>query len=86
MGEEMLKEFIKSCLDIAKEEYFETDHHGHGGEEAKDAEWNNLLKNMDRDFYNEWISPVIEHEDLELWYVADKFMLYMAVKDVIEEM
>lgn len=82
----MLKEFIKNCLDIAKEEYFNTDHHTYGGQAGKDVEWDTLLKNMNMDFYLEWISPVIEHEDLELWYVADKFMLYMLTKDVIEEM
>ena len=79
----MLKEFIKKCLDIAKEEYFETDHHGHGSEEAKDAEWENLLKHMDRDFYDEWIDPVIYQEDKELWDCSNKFMLYMAVRDVV---
>ena len=79
----MLKEFIKNCLDIAKEEYFETDHHGHGSEEAKDAEWNNILKHMDRDFYDEWIDPVIYHEDEDFWFLADKFRLYMNVKEFV---
>ena len=80
----MLKEFIKKCLDIAKEEYFNTDHHGHGSEEAKDAEWNNMLKHMDRDFYDEWIDPVFYEEDKLLWDCTNKFMLYMAVKEVME--
>lgn len=79
----MLKEFIKKCLDIAKEEYFETDHHYYGGDEAKDTEWNNLLKNMNRDFYEEWIDPVICYEDKDLWDCSNKFMLYMAVRDVV---
>lgn len=81
----MIKDFIKECLKEAKEEYFNTDHHYYAGQEGKDAEWNNLLKNMDRDFYNEWISPVIDEKDPYLWSVADKFMLYMLTKDVIEE-
>ena len=81
----MIKDFIKECLEQAKEEYFNTDHHFHGDENAKDAEWNNLLKNMDRDFYNEWIDPVIDEKDPDLWSVSDKFMLYMLTKDVIEE-
>lgn len=79
----MLKEFIKNCLDIAKEEYFETDHHGHGSEEAKDAEWNNILKHMDRDFYDEWIDPIIYYEDKDFWFLADKFRLYMNVKEFV---
>ena len=81
----MIKEFIKECLKEAKEEYFNTDHHYYAGKEGKDAEWNNMLKNMDRDFYNEWIDPVIDEKDHDLWIVADKFMLYMLTKDVIEE-
>lgn len=82
----MIKEFIKECLEEAKKEYFETDHHNHGSEEAKDAEWNDLLKHMDRDFYEEWIDPVIMESDKDLWEVSDKFMLYMLTKDVIESM
>lgn len=82
----MIKDFIKECLEQAKEEYFNTDHHFHGDENAKDAEWDNLLKNMDRDFFDEWISNVIYEKDQDLWYIADKFMLYMLTKDVIEEM
>lgn len=81
----MIKDFIKECLKEAKEEYFNTDHHYYGGEEAKEAEWTNLLKRMGRDFYNEWIDPVIDEKDPDLWSVADKFMLYMLTKDVIEE-
>ena len=82
----MIKDFIKECLKEAKEEYFNTDHHYYAGQEGKDAEWNNLLKNMDRDFYNEWIDPVIYKKDHALWGVADNFMMYMLTKDVIEEM
>lgn len=81
----MIKNVIRECLENAKEEYFNTDHHNHGSDDAKDAEWNNLLKHMDRDFYEEWIDPVIMEEDKDLWEVADKFMLYMLVKEVIEE-
>ena len=82
----MIKDFIKECLEQAKEEYFNTDHHFHGNEEAKDAEWTNLLKRIDRDFYDEWIDPVIEQEDKDLWDCSNKFMLYMLTKEVIEEM
>lgn len=82
----MIKEFIKECLKEAKEQYFKTDHHYYAGQNGKDAEWKNLLKNMDRDFYNEWIDPVIYEKDHPLWGVADNFMLYMLTKDVIEEM
>lgn len=82
----MIKDFIKECLGQAKEEYFETDHHNYGSEEAKDAEWNNLLKHMDRDFYEEWIDPVINREDEDFWFVSDNFRLYMLTKDVIEGM
>ncbi len=82
----MIKDFIKECLEQAKEEYFNTDHRFHGDENAKDAEWTNLLKRMDRDFYDEWIDPVIEQEDKELWDCSNKFMLYMLTKEVIEEM
>lgn len=78
----MFKEFLKQCLDIAKEEYFETDHHGYTD---KDEEWNTLIKNMNRDFFDEWISDIIFEQDDELWYACDKFMLYMAVKTVAEE-
>jgi hypothetical protein len=79
----MLKEFLKECLDVAKEEYFNTDHHHHIDE---DSEWKDMLKRMDRDFFDEWISPVIDKKDNDLWYACDKFMLYMLTKDVIEEM
>lgn len=82
----MIKDFIKECLEQSKEEYFKTDHHYYAGQAGKDAEWNNLLKNMDRDFFDEWISPVIDEKDTDLWSVSDKFMLYMLTKDVIEEM
>lgn len=82
----MIKDFIKECLNEAKEEYFNEDHHYYAGQSGKDAEWDNMLKNMDRDFYNEWIDPVISEKDNDLWSVADKFMLYMLTKDVIEEM
>lgn len=82
----MIKEFIKECLKEAKEEYFNTGHHYYGGEEGKDAEWTNLLKRGGRDFYNDWIDPVISKKDSDLWYACDKFMLYMLTKDVIEEM
>ena len=82
----MIKEFISDCLEKAKKEYFETDHHHYGSENAKDVEWVNLLKTMDRDFYEEWIEPVIEQEDKDLWDCSNKFMLYMLTKDVIEEM
>ena len=81
----MIKDFIKECLNEAKEEYFNTDHHFHGDENAKDAEWNNLLKRMDSDFFDEWINPVIYEKDQDLWSVADNFMLYMLTKDLIEE-
>lgn len=81
----MIKDFIKECLEQAKEEYFNTDHHYYAGQAGKDAEWDNLLKNMDRDFYDEWIDPVIDEKDPDLWSVSDKFMLYMLTKDVIEE-
>ena len=79
----MIKDFIKECLEQAKEEYFRIDHHYYAGQPGKDAEWDNLLKNMDRDFYNEWIDPVIDEKDPDLWSVSDKFLL---TKDVIEEM
>lgn len=82
----MIKDFIKECLNESKEEYFKTDHHFYSDENSKDAEWNNLLKNMERDFFDEWISNVIYNKDQDLWYIADKFMLYMLTKDVIEEM
>lgn len=81
----MIKDFIKECLEQAKEEYFKTDHHFHGNEEAKDAEWTNLLKRMDRDFFDEWIDPVIEKEDKDLWDCSNKFMLYMLTKEVVGE-
>ena len=81
----MLKDFIKECLEEAKKEYFNTDHHSYGCQDAKDTEWDNLLKHMDRDFYEEWIDPVIMANDKDLWDVADKFMLYMLTKDVVEE-
>lgn len=81
----MLKEFIRECLKKAKEEYFNSSHEYYAGQTFRDAEWNNLLKNMDRDFYIEWIDPIIEKEDEDLWYTADSFMLYMVVKKVVEE-
>ena len=81
----MIRDFIKECLEQAKEEYFNTDHHYHAGKDGKDAEWDNMLKNMDRDFYNEWIDPVIDEKDPDLWDCSNKFMLYMLTKDVIEE-
>ena len=81
----MIKDFIKECLNQAKEAYFNEDHHYYAGQAGKDADWDNMLKNMDRDFYNEWIDPVIYEKDRDLWYACDKFMLYMLTKDVIEE-
>lgn len=81
----MLKDFLAECLEKAKEEYFKTDHHYYEGQNGKDYEWNNLLKKMDRDFYNEWIDPVIDEKDPDLWSVSDKFMMYMLTKEVIEE-
>lgn len=80
----MIKDFVSNCLKQAKEEYFNTDHHYYAGQNGKDAEWDNLLKNMDRDFYEEWIEPVIYKKDIDLWSVCDKFMLYMLAKEIIE--
>lgn len=82
----MLKKFIKECLEQAKEDYFETDHHYHAGQNAKDAEWTVMLTSMDRDFYDEWIDPVINTKDPHIWGVANRFMLYMFTKEVIEEL
>jgi len=81
----MINDFIKECLEQAKEEYFETDHHYYGDENAKDAEWDNMLKRMDRDFFDDWIDPVINEKDPDFWNVANRFMLYMFTKEVIEE-
>lgn len=81
----MLKDFLAECLEKAKEEYFKTDHHGPYTDEEKDVQWSNLLKHLDRDFYEEWIDPIIWEDDLDLWNVADKFMMYMVVKEMIDE-
>ena len=83
MSKDMIKKFISECLKEAKDEYFETDHHYYAGQAGKDAEWENLLKHMDRDFYDEWIDPVIYHEDEDFWFLADKFRLYMNVKEFV---
>lgn len=81
----MIKDFIKECLEQAKEEYFKLDHHYYAGQDGKDEDWNNLLKKMNRDFFDEWIDPVINEKDPDLWNVANRFMLYMVTKEVIEE-
>lgn len=82
----MLREFLTKCLEMAKADYFATDHHHYGSEEAKDVEWKRLLKQMDRDFFIEWIDPVIYDLDIYLWQVSDGFKMYMEVKEMVEEM
>ena len=83
----MLLEFLKKCMydQETKDGYFENDHHGYSSEEAKDAEWDNLLHNMDRDFYEEYILPHIEAADKDLYMCCGQFMLYMACKKALGE-
>ena len=82
----MIRKTLKKVLYApeTKNGYFANDHHYYNGQEGKDAEWDNLLKSMTKDFYDEYISLFIKDEDKDLWEVADSFMLYMLCKEIVK--
>ena len=69
----MIKKFLTECLEEAKKEYFDNDHHYYGGQEAKDVEWKNIFND---DIFFEYVLDKIENGCPDLYRISHPYDLY----------
>lgn len=82
----MIRNTLKKVLydEKTKNGYFANKHKNYGGKDGIDKEWDRLLSEMTKDFYDEYITLFIKDADKDLWEVADSFMLYMLCKEIVK--
>ena len=77
----MIKEFIEECLEEAKDNYFDNDHHYYAGQDGRDAAWEAMF---DRDVYTTYVEPLISSYDEEFYELANKHSLYVYCLNLVK--
>lgn len=70
----MIKKFIIKCLEEAKEDYFNDDHHYYNCQEAKEMEWERIF---DEDIFYEYVLDKIETNSPDLYRLSTPHNLYV---------
>ena len=77
----MIKTFINNCLEEAKKEYFNDDHHSYAGEAGKDAEWRRIF---DEDIFYEYVLEKIENGCPDLYLLSTPHSLYVYCLEMVK--
>jgi len=78
----IIRKILKHCIEAAKREYFEIDHHYYKDENGKEAEWKHLIS-IDEDVFNEYILPIIQAECFDLYELSTPESLYVFCKQIV---
>lgn len=76
-----IKGFIEECLEEAKQEYFNDDHHYYPNEAAKDVEWKNIF---DDDIFFEYVLEKIEKGCPDLYQLSTPHSLYVYCLEMVK--